>query len=64
MSRFLPDDFDAGRPLALIAGRDAYPMLLAERARAAGVSVRLVELQGETSPELIASFRTEERPSG
>jgi DUF1009 family protein len=36
-------------------------MLLAERARAAGVSVRLVELQGETSPELIASFRPEER---
>ena len=61
MSRFLPDDFDARRPLALIAGRDAYPMLLAERARAAGVSVRLIELQGETSPELIAGFPTDER---
>jgi len=36
-------------------------MLLAERARAAGVPVRLVELQGETSPELIAGFRTDER---
>jgi len=61
MSRFLPNDFDAGRPLALIAGRDTYPILLAERARAAGVPVRLVELQGETSPELIAGFSPEER---
>ncbi len=61
MSKFLPNDFDVGRPLALIAGRDAYPMLLAERARAAGVSVRLVELQGETSPELIDSFPADER---
>ena len=56
MSRFLPNDFDADRPLALIAGRDTYPALLAERARAAGVPVRLIELQGETSPELIDSF--------
>ena len=61
MSKFLPEDFDASRPLALIAGRDAYPMLLAERARATGVPVRLVELQGETSPELVDSFSTEER---
>ena len=61
MSKFLPNDFDAGRPLALIAGRDAYPMLLSERARAAGVSVRLIELQGETSPELIDSFSADER---
>ena len=61
MSRFLPNDFDADRPLALIAGRDTYPILLAQRARAAGVPVRLIELQGETSPELIAEFRPEER---
>ena len=39
MSKFLPNDFDAGRPLALIAGRDAYPMLLA-RAGACGWRVR------------------------
>ena len=61
MSRFLPNDFDAGRPLALIAGRDSYPILLAERARKAGVPLRLVELQGETSPELIDSFPDDER---
>ena len=25
MSRFLPDDFDANRPLALIAGQEVIP---------------------------------------
>ena len=50
MSRFLPEDFDASRSLALIAGQGNYPILLAERARKAGVSIRLIELGGETSP--------------
>ncbi len=61
MSRFLPEDFDPSRPLALIAGNGTYPVLLAERSRAAGVPVRLVELQGETSPQLVESFSTDER---
>lgn len=61
MSRFLPEDFDASRPLVLIAGRDTYPKLMAERARAAGVPTRLVELKGETSAELVDSFAPEER---
>ena len=33
MSRFLPDDFDSSKSLALIAGQGIYPQLLAERAR-------------------------------
>ena len=61
MSRFLPEDFDASRPLTLIAGQGNYPILLAERARKAGVSIRLIELGGETSPELIESFPDNER---
>jgi len=61
MSRFLPENFDAFRPLALIAGQGLYPVLLAERARQAGISVRLIELGGETSPELVDSFAKEER---
>ena len=61
MSRFLPENFDATRPLALIAGQGQYPVLLAERARQAGISVRLIELGGETSPELVDSFIKEER---
>ena len=61
MSRFLPENFDASRPLALIAGQGQYPVLLAERARQAGISVRLIELGGETSPELVDSFAMDER---
>jgi len=61
MSRFLPENFDASRSLALIAGQGQYPVLLAERARQAGISVRLIELGGETSPELVDSFAMDER---
>jgi DUF1009 family protein len=61
MSRFLPDSFDPTRPLALIAGKGLYPVLLVERARNAGVPLRLIELGGETSPELVSSFPESER---
>ena len=61
MSIFLPENFDASRPLALIAGQGQYPLLLAERARKAGISLRLIELGGETSSELISSFLRNER---
>ena len=63
MSVFLPDDFDARRPLALIAGQGNYPVLLAQRARNAGIQLRLIELGGETSPELIESFSDDKRTS-
>ena len=63
MSVFLPDDFDARRPLALIAGQGNYPVLLAQRARNAGIQLRLIELGGETSPELIESFPDDNRTS-
>ena len=61
MSRFLPDNFDASRPLALIAGQGNYPILLGKGARKAGISLRLIELGGETSPELVSSFSENER---
>ena len=61
MSRFLPENFDATHPLALIAGQGQYPVLLAQRARQAGISVRLIELGGETSPELVDSFAKDKR---
>jgi UDP-2,3-diacylglucosamine hydrolase len=61
MSRFLPEKFDVSRPLALIAGQGLYPVLLAERAKRAGISVRLIVLGGETTPELVASFPEHER---
>lgn len=61
MSLFLPHDFDASRPLVLIAGQGNYPILLAKRAREAGIRLRLIELGGETLPELIESFSNNER---
>ena len=61
MSRFLPDNFDANRPLALIAGQGNYPILLAERARKAGIRLYLIELGGETSAELVQTFSNDKR---
>lgn len=61
MSIFLPDNFDASLPLTLIAGQGQYPVLLAERAREAKIPLRLIELGGETSPELVSSFSEDER---
>ena len=61
MSRFLPDDFDPSRPLALIAGQGIYPQLLADRARKTGIPLRLIELGGETSTELINTFPENQR---
>jgi DUF1009 family protein len=61
VSRFLPDNFDTCKTLALIAGKGTYPILLAERARSAGIAVRLIELGGETSEKLINTFPDHER---
>ena len=60
-SAFLPADFNAQRPVALIAGRGSYPLITAAAIRRAGVSLRLVAMDDETSPELIASFPANER---
>ena len=61
MSRFLPENFDASKPLALIAGQGQYPVLLAQRARMAGIPLRLIELAGETPAELANDFTPEQR---
>jgi DUF1009 family protein len=61
MSRFIPENFDRTRPIALIAGQGSYPILLAERARKAGIHICLIELGGETSPDLISSFPENQR---
>ncbi len=61
LSRFLPEDFDATRPVALIAGQRRYPILVAERIRAAGVPLRLIAFEGETEPSLVGQFPEAER---
>jgi len=60
-SAFLPQDFDARRPVALIAGRGNYPLITAAAIRAAGVPLRLIAMDDETEPGLIASFPEKER---
>jgi len=60
-SAFLPADFDARRPIALIAGRDTYPAIMAAAIKRAGVPVRLIAIEDETDPALVASFPESER---
>ena len=61
MSRFLPADHDPTRPLALIAGKGQYPILLAKRARAAHIPLRLIAFEGETDDRLYDSFPETDR---
>jgi DUF1009 family protein len=60
-SAYLPPSFDPKRPVALIAGRGLYPVITAAAIRAAGVPLRLIAVDEETSPELIATFPEAER---
>jgi DUF1009 family protein len=60
-SAFLPKDFDPKRPVALIAGRGRYPVITAAAIRAAGVPLRLVAMDDETDPALIASVPEKDR---
>lgn len=51
-SAYLPPDFD-GQPIGLIAGKGLYPILMAERIRAAGIPLRIISFLGETEQSLI-----------
>jgi DUF1009 family protein len=53
-SAFLPGSFKP-RPIGLIAGKGRYPILMAERIRAAGLPLRLISFKGETEAALIES---------
>jgi hypothetical protein len=62
-SAYLPQTFDPKLPIALIAGQGIYPQLVAKSARRAGVPLRLIAFEGETAPELVASFPEADRHS-
>ena len=57
----LPAGFDPRKPIALIAGQGTYPVLVAQAVRRAGVPLKLVAFEEETSPDLIASFADSDR---
>jgi UDP-2,3-diacylglucosamine hydrolase len=61
LSAFLPAGFDPAKPVALIAGQGVYPQLVARAIRAAGVPVKLIAFEGETDPQLTASFPEADR---
>ena len=58
---YLPEAYDPKLPVALIAGQGLYPQLIAQSARKAGVPLRLIAFEGETAPELVASFPEADR---
>lgn len=60
-SRFLPKNFTATKPVAVIAGRGLYPQLTVHALRVANIPVRLIAFHDETAPELVDSFSPNER---
>jgi DUF1009 family protein len=52
-SAFLPPDYDASKPVALIAGQTRYPYLVANSILQKGIPLKLIAFEGETSSELI-----------
>lgn len=61
LSRYLPEDFDPSAPVAVIAGRQMYPLLTVEAIRQAGVPVRLIAFEGETREDLYEAFPAAEK---
>ncbi len=61
LSAHLPPDFDPTRPVALIAGQNRYPQLVAESIRAAGVPLKLIAFEEETLPALFESVPPADR---
>ena len=60
-SKFVPADFDSTAPLALIAGKGRYPILLAENARKAGIKIKLIAFNDETDTGFIDTFDKSDR---
>ena len=60
-SVFLPADYDARKPVALIAGQGVYPQLVAAAIRRAGVPLKLIAFEEETRPDLVSSFHESDR---
>lgn len=60
-SRFLPEDFDSTKPIAVIAGRAMYPLLMIRAMREKNIPCRIIAFEGETLDELYESFPEEHR---
>ena len=61
LSQYLPDNFQPGDGICLIAGKELYPELVAHRMREEGVRSKIVAYKGETRDSLYDSFPEEDR---
>lgn len=61
LSQFLPKGFQSEDGICLIAGKELYPELIAQRMRSLGVRTSLVAYEGETRDSLYDSYPDEER---
>ncbi len=61
LSQFLPDDFQPEDGICLIAGKELYPELVANRMREAGVRSKIIAYEGETRESLYDAFSEEDR---
>lgn len=59
LSRFLPENFDPTAELTLLSGKGAYPRILANAARAAGIPLSLVAIEGDIDEDFVATFPRE-----
>lgn len=61
LSHYLPEDFDANAPLAVLAGKGEYPITIVNRLRQQNINVKLVAFEDETASELFNSFASADR---
>lgn len=53
ISRFLPSNFDNSKPVAIVAGKGGYPIMVYKRLKELNIPVRLLAFEDETATELL-----------
>lgn len=61
LSRFLPAGFDRLKPVAIIAGRGLYPVLVHQSLKRLNIPVKLIAFEGETADDLVNDFVSKDR---
>jgi DUF1009 family protein len=61
LSQYLPDNYQPEDGICLIAGKERYPELIADRMRKQGVRSKIIAYKGETRDSLYEAFPEEDR---
>lgn len=61
ITQFLPDGFHPDDGICLIAGKELYPELIAQRMMAEGIRTKLIAYEGETRNSLYESYPNQDR---